>query len=539
LGPRRGEDMTITEARPERTAAASPLPSPVPADGWLTTGDHKRLGILFVAGGLAAAAAACVLAALFHLPAFGDGVDVWTARGSRLASANVTAALVIGLPALWLGLATYVVPLQIGATRLALPRLHALALWAFAIGGATTAVAYALNRPGGLNVGAPLPPDPGRPAGQAGTELLVGGLALVTLATLLAAVSLLVTILTRRAPGMTLGRMPLFAWSTLATCAALVLAAPVFLTGLAILYLDRHYGGQFFGAGSRGALLVWQHHLWLLGRPEAFLLIAPALGALSDVVATRARRPLAGFPLARAAAVAVALMSLLAWAAGPSALRSVLPPTATVPTAAIGLPGGLVVLAWLATLRRGHPRPHPTLLFAAGFVLLLGIAAVAAPIAAVVGVEGDEAVAFRNAQVTIVVFGAPLLAVAGAVHHWAPKLWGRSLPSGLGALQFLLLFGGAAVAAFPGYLTGLGAGASLAPVAIAGYALIALGLVSFAAGPLLARRGPDASDERQEGLTLEWATPSPPPPHNFDSLPEVRSAHPLLDAPPSEGAPAR
>lgn len=529
--------MTVTEAPPERAAPATPPPAPVPAGGWLTTGDHKRLGILFVTGGLAAAVAACILAALFQLPAFGDGVDVWTSRDSRLASANVTAALVIGLPALWLGLATYVVPLQIGATRLALPRLHGLAVWAFAVGGATTAVAFALNRPGGLNVGAPLPPSPGRSAGQAATELLVGGLTMVTLATLLVAVSLLVTILTRRAQGMTLGRMPVFAWSALATCAALVLAAPVFLSGLAIVYLDRHYGGEFFAGGSGGALRIWQRHLWLLGRPEAFLLVAPALGALSDVVATHTRRPLAGFPLARAAAVAVALMSLLAWAADTRALRSVVPPTATAPTAAVGLAGGVVVLAWLASLRRGRPRPHPALLFAAGFVLLLGAAAVAATLAAAVGVEGNDAVEFRNAQVTIVLFGAPLLAVAGALHHWSPKLWGRDLPARLGALQFLLLFGGAAAAALPGYLSGLGAGSALVPVGIAGNALIALGLAPFAAGPLLARHGGGASDERHEGLTLEWATPSPPPPHNFDSLPEVRSAHPLLDPRSSEVAP--
>ena len=527
--------MTITETRPEAAEGRGPAPAPTAPDTWVTSGDHKRIGLLFIWIGLLALLVGAVLAGLFHLEPFGDGVDVWTGNRSTLASAAVAALFVVGLPAVWLGVATYVVPLQIGATRVALPRLQLTSLWTLLVGAVILAVGFAVDRPAGFGLGGGAPPaaEEGASAAAA-TEMVIVGIALVALATLLAAVGILATLLSQRADSVTFSRLPLFSWSALATTSVLVLATPVFLGGLVLLYIDQHYGGTLFAARSRGGLKVWQHHLWVFGRPEALLLAAPALGVISEIVASAVRRPVVGFPVARASVVAAALMTLLAWAAGATALDSPVVPTPTVPTAAVALPVGLLALCWLATLRTGRLRFQPALPFASGFLAVLGLAAVAAAVAAVAGVEGPDVTPYMTAQVTLVVLGAPLVGAAGALHHWAPKLAGRPMPAGLATLQALLLVGGAVVAALPGYAVGLGGEEGIAPLGAAGYLMIALGLLPFV--PMLLARRPApapaaaaAAADRPAGITLEWATASPPPPHNFDDLPEVDSPYPLLD----------
>lgn len=520
--------MTITETRPSAATPAGPSPAPGAAPaGWFSTVDHKRLGLLLVGGGLAAIVAGCVLAAVYQAPGGANSPYLWTARQSRLSSATTSAALVVGLPAVWLGLFTYVVPLQIGATRLALPRLHALAVWAYGAGALVIAAGYAAGHPSSLNLASPLPPSGGRThRGHDSTELVIAGLAIVAVAVALCAVSLLVTVISQRAPGMTFARLPALSWTATATCVVIVLAAPVFLSGLLVLYVNQRYGGAFFAAQNRGGTRVWQHQLWLPGRPEALVFTAASLGALCDVVGGRCRRPLAGFTVARAAAVAAVLLTLWAWAANMSVLRSPVIPTATGPTAALALPAGLVVLTWLGTLRLGHPGRHPSLPYVGAFLLVLLLAAAGPVVAAFAGVSGGDAPGLANAQITLLVLGAPLLAVAGALHHWAAKVWGRPSPPGLALLQLLLLLGGIVLLAMPGELVALGAGRRVAIIGVAGAALVALGVLLFA-GLALGRRATGAGDDG--GLTLEWATSSPPPVHNFDQVPEVHSAHPLLE----------
>ncbi|MDP9441961.1 MAG: cbb3-type cytochrome c oxidase subunit I, partial [Actinomycetota bacterium] len=436
--------MTSTLTRPPtaKPETVSDPSTPAAAGSWAATGDHKRLGILFIAGGLAAILAGAVAALLFQLPNVNDNTRIWTGAVSRLASANVSFSLVIGIPALWIGLATYVLPLQIGTTRLALPRLHNLALWTYAAGATLVTTGYVADRPpiSGLGSSLPAVARDGRSAEPA-TELLILGLLLVALATFLAAASLLTTVLNRRTDGMALAHLPLFSWSTLATSTVLVLATPVFLAGLTLLFYDQHYGGTLFDSRV-GGRRVWQHQLWVLGQPMALLYAAACVGAFCDIVSTAARRPLTGFGAARAATVAAPLLTLLLWAGNLSTLRSPFGPVATLGGVLVGAPLALALATWAGTLRSGAVRVNPGLFFIAAFLAVVGLAALLSVVGALVGVNGGDAEAFRNGQTTLLVLGAPLLGLAAGVVHWSPKMSGRTPAAGSSALLCLLLLGG-------------------------------------------------------------------------------------------------
>ncbi len=518
--------MTLTETRPETVADEGARPAVNMLGNWITTADHKRLGLLFLYGGALSAVAGCVAAALFQLPGVGDSVNAWTQGGSRVASIATTTALLIGVPALWIGLATYVVPLQIGATRLALPRLHSLALWLFAGGGVLVTIGYLADRSllNSFAAGAPA-----RLTGRASdaTELLLAGLAIVTVATFLAALDLVVTLLTRRAPGLRVALLPTFSWSVLGTASVLVLSAPAFLAGLVLLYYDRHYGGSLLS--SPGGLRIWSHELWVLGRPEALVFAVSGAGLFSDVVATATRRPLVGDGVARAAAAAAGPLTLLVWMGRASTVTSSpFAPIATVPAVLIGLPVLLSVLTWLGSLRAGV-RANPALVFAVVYLLLAGVAAVMIVVGAIVDVDTPAKVeAFHNGNVALLCLGLPLVAVTGGVVHWSPKLWGRTTSAGLAGLQALALLAGIVLLALPGYVAGLGSETQMTGLGIAGGFVAAAGVLLVFAN--LAMRGADAPADPYEGLTLEWVAASPPPAFNFDALPEIRSPYPLHDA---------
>jgi cytochrome c oxidase subunit 1 len=513
--------MTITETRPQAEPAAPP-PVPRPAtETWLTTGDHKRIGLLFLLGGLAAVLAGCVISALAALPHFGGTPDLWT-RSGRLAGANTAVTLTIGIPALWIGLATFVVPLQLGATRLALPRLHALALWTYAAGAGLVGVGYLADQTRIASLASSAAATTFGVRATNATELLIAGLAIVAIATTFAAVSLLVTILAGRTAGMAFANMSVFSWSTLAVSSVLVLATPVYVAGLFLLWFDQHYAGSLFT--TPGGAQVWQHHLWLLGRPEALLFAAAGVGLLTDVVVTHTRRPLPQHNLARAAAVAAALLTLLFWTQRNSVLVSPTTPTGTPLIASIGLAAGLVVLSWLGSFRFGLPKFHPSLVAAGGAVAIGGLAAVMVVAAAIAKVdEPARVVAFRNGQTSLLCLGVPLLTLAAGVQHWGPKLFGRVAPPGLASLQGLVLLLGVVLLAAPGYLVGFG-GNGVSGIGVAGSVVLAFGLVLFGAAVVGGRPAPA---NPYGGLTLEWATPTPVPRANFELIPPIHSPYPL------------
>jgi heme/copper-type cytochrome/quinol oxidase subunit 1 len=516
--------MTSTLTRPRAASPddAAPVRTTPAAGTWLTTGDHKRLGLLFLTGGVLAIVAACASALLFFLKA--DAATFWTAPASRLASLTTASALVIGVPALWIGLATYVMPLQVGATRLALPRLHNFALWTFAVGAILTAIGY-VAEPDAINsLASSIPSAAGDGASAKGTQLVIAGLFVVGVGILLAAVSLLVTVLNRRADGMRLTYLPLFSWSTLATSTVLVLTTPVLLAGLALLFIEHHSGGQIF-AGGVGSQRIWAHELWIPGHPFGLLFAAAGVGLFGDVVSTHAGRPLVGFSGARVAAAAAPFLTLLLFAGDVSILRSPFGSVATVGGILVGLPLALSLLTWLGTLKGAKPKAHPSVLFAVLFLLTVGLVTVLSIAGAITKVEGAEVDPFRNGQITLLSLALPLLGLAAGSVHWSPKLYGRGTPAGLGSIQALLLLVGPLLLAAPGYLQGFGADDALTAAGALGAVVTAVAVLMTLLD--LAARGATSDANPYGGTTLEWATASPPPPHNFEEIPDIRSANPL------------
>ncbi len=371
--------MTLTEARPAegdtRPSPTDPV-SPV-GQAVVDSADHKVVGLVFIGVSLVLFLALRAVGSALGAELLTAGSQVVGADSRRFYSLYETGMVLLWATPIWMGLATYVLPLQIGSSRLAFPRVQAFALWTHVGGAALFVLGHLIDPPPGIGLTDRSPMQ--APVGgiNDGTNLILASFLLLGFATLLAAGNLLATALTMRADGMSLGRMPLFSWGVVAAAVGSLFATPVFLASSLLLYIDLHFAGTNLFAGGRAADLVWQKGLWLYGRPEALLLLVPALGAACDIVVTAARRPLLAPPpppvprglkaklpplpgltvplhghvLAAGALFAATVFALLTWVQDRRALRAVILPTASVATGLFAAAAGLLVLLWLTTLR--------------------------------------------------------------------------------------------------------------------------------------------------------------------------------------------
>jgi len=516
--------------------------------------DHKTVGTLYLVVALAFLLTSGVLGVLLRAQLAGPDGDLLTVNqySEAFSYHGLFGVFFFLVPAV-LGLATAVVPLQIGATRLAFPRLQAMALWLTVIGGGMVAAAPFLDGGSkvvsGWTLGSPLPLGPG--FGGEAVDLVILGVGLSLVAAVAASVNLVVTVAKLRAPGVTLARLPLFSWAVTVMASVFVVALGVLLAALVMLFVDRNLGGQLLaGASEPPGSTLWPTLFWFGAYPMLWGLLVAALGIVSEIVPVFARARIADHGRAMAALGATGTLAFFGWPSevvGLSDGRWLFVAGALV----VLLPVLSVVVNWLLTLASGrrHPRPGPRTpavpaILAVGFSLALGLGLLAGA-ASALDAAGDLHVnAFATGTQHGLFFLPVTLALVAGLHFWGPKLWGRRLSVGAGRLEALLLVGGGLLLTASLLVLGLqdmplhvatyasGEGWQAAGVAAAvGGAAFGLGAVVVVldvVGALAGRPAPVGRDP-WGGHTLEWTTTSPPPPHNFTVLPLVVSATPALD----------
>ena len=527
---------------------------------WLeiaTSGDHKDVGRMLIAGSLAFLALALIEFLLIRLQlAVPENTMIEPVTFNRLLSVmGVSLVVLFALP-LVLGLYTYLVPLQIGARALAFPRLANLSTWLYIVGGAILYTSFVYTPPeAGIN---PLPPLSDTAfISNNGVDVWITAVGLSVLGFVLLAINLLVTLRRLRAPGLATRRLPPFAFSAGVSSWILLIAGPAMLAALVMLEMDRRFEGVFFDPGGGGAPTYWQHLSWIFMTGCYLLMVIPAAAAISEILPTFARKPLISRRAVNLSLAATGAIGLLAW------MQNML--TASIPigwlyfamAAALLLivPVGVLFVNWLATLASGAIELRAPMLFALAAISTLSIGLVAELFHAVIPVNWLLAdTADATAATGYVVVGGPVLGGIAALHYWFPKLTGRFMGESLARFSLVAILIGAHLTLLPMFLAGLdgqqadvykyfeddlyadgvvGTFQSLDTynlISSIGALVLVTGIVmSLVNAARSAGHGRRAGHDPWRGDTLEWLALSPPPPHNFDVVPDVRSDEPMRD----------
>jgi cytochrome c oxidase subunit 1 len=441
------------------------------------------------------------------------------------------------------GMGLYLVPLMVGTRSLAFPRLNAYAYYLFLTGGVLLYVALFTNT--GPDAGwfsyTPLANSQFSPGKR--VDVWAQMITFTEMASLANAINIIVTALKLRAPGMGLQRMPLFVWSMLVTAFMVIFAMPAVMVASSCLAMDRLVGTHFFNPVIGGDPLLWQHLFWFFGHPEVYIIFLPALGMVSSIVVSSARRPIFGYPAMVLSLIATAFMGFGLWVHHMFAtgLPQIGQSFFTAASMMIALPSGVQLFCWIATLATGRLRLSPAAWFVLGFISIFVLGGLTGVMLASVPLDLQlHDTQFVVAHLHYVLIGGAIFPLFGGLHHWFPKLAGRLLDVRLGYLTFGLMFVGFNLTFFPLHVLGLhgmtrriytyGANTGwgqLSFVATLGAFVLGLGVLVFLVNAWRALRSPaNAPADPWHGPTLEWASASPPEPFGFEQLPTVTSRYP-------------
>jgi cytochrome c oxidase subunit 1 len=513
---------------------------------WVLTTDHKKIGIMylvltfvfFMLGGVEA----LMMRMQLSVP---NNTLITSEHYNQLLTLHGTTMIFLFVVPVMAGFGNYFLPLMIGARDMAFPRLNALSFWLLLFGGIVFYFTLFFHPPeAGWWSYPPLSESLYSPNG--GQDAWIFLIHITGISSLIGAVNFYATIVNMRAPGMTWGRLPLFVWTLLVYAILLIIALPVVAAAVTMLLTDRHFGTHFFDPTAHGSPVLWQHLFWFFGHPEVYIMILPGFGIISEVIPVFSRKPVFGYKAIAASTAVIAFLATLVWAHHMfvSPVPIVVLGFFMLSSFLIGVPTGVKIFNWIATLWRGSIVTSTALYFAVGFIANFIIGGITGIFLAVFPVDWQlNDTYFVVAHFHYVLMGGAVFTVFSGIYYWFPKMTGRMLNERAGKLSFWLMFIGFNATFFVQHSLGLSGMPRRiytyqAALGWSTYNLIStIGAFILAIGILITvgnvfrslKHGRIAGPDPWKGNTLEWFTPSPPPVNNFDDIPRVRSVEPMRD----------
>ena len=512
---------------------------------WMTTVDHKKIGALYLITGFTFFLVGGIEATLVRTQlAVPNGTVLDAGLYNQLFTMHALTMIFLAIMPMGAAFFNYFIPLHIGARDVAFPRLNALSYWVLLSGGLilTSSFFFGDAPDAGWFAYAPITDESFSPG--KGLDFYTVGLFIAGLASLMSSLNFAVTIINMRAPGMTMMRLPVYMWMTLVVAFLLILSLPVITVALVQLYFDRNFGTNFFTPGAGGDPILWQHLFWVFGHPEVYVLILPSMGIVSEVLPVMSRKPLFGYTAIVMAGASIGVLGFGVWSHHmfTTGLGTVPQYVFSASTMAIGIPTGVKVFNWLGTMYGGNIKMTVATYYSIAFVALFTIGGISGVMHASPSVDGQHQDSyFVVAHIHYVLFGGAIMGIFSGLYYWFPKMTGRLLDETLGKVGFWFIFIGMNLTFFPMHFLGLAgmprriytydAGLGWETwnfVATIGSYTIAVGVFLFLVNVFKTfRKPPDAGNDPWGGATLEWATTSPPPEHNFDVVPVVRDRDPV------------